>query len=340
MYFLKGIVGNRALGAVVLFAGLFAIAETALILMPRWRRTTLGKWAESRLARTPVYSIVKRLYWQATPGLLRRWFGKSRVSTLEDVLDYPRRHKSRTERVAAVAETVHFARQDGTGYELWSTSEGHWWIPTGQSPALIEVLAEQESGIYEDHQVTIRPGDVVLDCGANIGGYTRHALNAGAKVVVAVEPSADGVECLRRNLAEEIAEGKVIVCAKGVWSSERMLQLSGSGVAAHIVEKPRGELTGAVSVALTTIDQIVDNLKLTRVDFIKMDIEGAEVNALIGAQRTLSTFKPRLALAGYHRQKDSEEIPREVLKAWSGYTCQYGMCYHPALVRPETIFFH
>jgi hypothetical protein len=50
-----------------------------------------------------------------------------------------------------------------------------------------------------------------------------------------------------------------------------------------------------VKVPLTTVDELVSELKLRRVDF-KMDIEGAEKRALLGARRTLATYKPQLAM--------------------------------------------
>jgi FkbM family methyltransferase len=55
-----------------------------------------------------------------------------------------------------------------------------------------------------------------------------------------------------------------------------------------------------VQVLLTTIDKIVDELHLPRVDLIKMDIEGAEVKALAGARNTLSRFHPRMSTAAEH----------------------------------------
>ncbi len=50
----------------------------------------------------------------------------------------------------------------------------------------------------------------------------------------------------------------------------------------------------------------------TRVDFIKMDIEGAEPNAVRGARETIGRFKPRMALCLYHRAHDPIQIPKEV----------------------------
>jgi len=71
-----------------------------------------------------------------------------------------------------------------------------------------------------------------------------------------------------------------------------------------------------VKVPLTTVDDLVSELKLRRVDFIKMDIAGAEKRALLGARSTLVTYTPRLVIAAEHLPDDGEAIPLAV--------CRYG----------------
>ena len=58
------------------------------------------------------------------------------------------------------------------------------------------------------------------------------------------------------------------------------------------------------TIAVTTIDRVVEELNLTRLDMIKMDIEGAEIEALQGSANTLETLKPCLAIASYHRRNN------------------------------------
>ena len=75
----------------------------------------------------------------------------------------------------------------------------------------------------------------------------------------------------------------------------------------------------AVTVRAVTLDGLVDELKLDRVDFIKMDIEGAERHALAGASRLLAAYKPRLAICIYHAADDPDVVPRVVLAANDNY---------------------
>ena len=73
----------------------------------------------------------------------------------------------------------------------------------------MSLLSEQEQRIYgAPGDRGVHPGDVVFDCGAHVGTYTRESLKAGARLVVAIEPAPDNLEYLRRNLAKEIAAGQ------------------------------------------------------------------------------------------------------------------------------------
>jgi hypothetical protein len=93
-------------------------------------------------------------------------------------------------------------------------------------------------------------------------------------------------------------------------------------------------------VPLTTIDTIVEVLKLPRVDFIKMDIEGAEVPAIVGASLTLRRFRPRLAIATEHKPDDERTIPAAVHAARADYQMSCGPCLEAnGRVRPDVLYF-
>jgi FkbM family methyltransferase len=213
-------------------------------------------------------------------------------------------HQRATELTAA-AKPV---RQEG-GLDLFITPLGPFWVSQGDYlREFFGTIAEMEVDQYgkgEPH-----PGDVVLDCGANYGIYTRKALRDGAKLVVSIEPEPTLITCLRRTFEKEIARGRVIVVPKGVWDHEDTLVLH------RIPQRPWGDsflpaegAQSSVEAPLSTIDRIVSELGLSRVDFIKMDIEGAEERALVGAQQTIRRFHPRMAVCVYHQPSDPERIP-------------------------------
>ena len=205
-------------------------------------------------------------------------------------------------------------QREPSGYELVDTSRGQYWT-SRHEPLVGFLLAEQETEIYGDALHGVRPGDIVLDCGADIGVYTRTALFRGAKLVVAIEPAPSSVDALRRTFQREIAEGRVIVYPKGVWDKVDTLDLevsnggtmSGSSLVAHDKDRP-----GKIKVPLTTVDLMVEELHLPRVDFIKMDIEGAEKWALRGGAQTIAKFRPRMALSTEHFPDDATAVPHTV----------------------------
>jgi hypothetical protein len=99
---------------------------------------------------------------------------------------------------------------------------------------------------------------------------------------------------------------------------------------------PRDE---SVQVPLTTIDQLVNDLSLERVDFIKMDIEGSEQRAILGAKNTIARFKPRLAIAANHL--DPERIPALVREIWPEYQVEPSRCILKGWgIWPEMFYFH
>jgi FkbM family methyltransferase len=72
-------------------------------------------------------------------------------------------------------------------------------------------------------------------------------------------------------------------------------------------------------VSATSIDSFVQLKHLQQLDFIKMDIEGSEINAIIGAKNTIRDFRPPMAISIYHKLSDHWEIPLLILEYYSDY---------------------
>ena len=206
------------------------------------------------------------------------------------------------------------------GLDLWNTPHGKIWTVHGDA-ILRFLMYEQIRDVYQPSGHEIRNGDIVLDVGANIGMFTRTALARGASLVVAIEPAPQTLDALRRNLAKEIGEGRVVVYPKGAWDHDGEMELSVNEVnqANDTLVLLRESSRPTVRVTLTTIDKIVAELKLPRVDFIKMDIEGAEKPAIKGAENTIKRFRPRMSLSTEHLADDSAAIPALVHSIEPGY---------------------
>lgn len=241
------------------------------------------------------------------------------------------------ERIDAGARTVQL---DGP-LQLVDTPAGRWWVNAGDT-SFGFVLSEQRHEIYGTGQDGVQPGDVVLDCGANYGAFTKTALRQGASKVVAIEISPDTIGCLRRNLAPEISDGRVIVYPKGVWDKPDFLELAISdkgNFEANTVVYGR-DARKKVRVPVTTIDAIVEELRLDRVNFIKIDVEGAEKQALFGATNTLRRFHPKLALSSEHLADDYKSLPATVNGITAGYMAEATDCSDQLYnVRPQVLLF-
>ncbi|MEK7407725.1 MAG: FkbM family methyltransferase [Acidobacteriota bacterium] len=233
----------------------------------------------------------------------------------------------------SIERSARLVASDGN-LQLWEVPEaGRFWMHGRFGRLNAVVFAEYQKDIYSNGDVRVRPGDIVLDCGADYGAFTRKALQAGARTVLAIEIAPGKEPCLRRTFENEIAGGRVVVIPRGVWDRDDVLELDGDSVVLA-----RGQTK--VKVPVTTIDQIVSAAGLARVDFIKMDIEGAEKRALKGAAGTLRKFRPRLAIAAEHLPDDYLELPKSVRGILPGYTVSCGSCRKVGWrVIPDVLFF-
>jgi len=161
-------------------------------------------------------------------------------------------------------------------------------------------------------------GDFVIDGGAYFGDtalwFSKHVGESGK--VFAFEPLEYNFEILKKNIIENSLNNMITAVKKGIGEVEQRLNISGFGSGATIIscESSKGE-----SVDITTIDKFVMVNKIEHVNFIKMDIEGAELSALKGAQETLKKFRPKLAICVYHKGEDIIEIPEYLISAVPQY---------------------
>ncbi len=162
------------------------------------------------------------------------------------------------------------------------------------------------SGCYEPNEFALldqvlEPGMVFLDGGANEGVYS---VFAAARVgprgqVIAVEPSAREIERLKANIEINHAANIVIIDAA---LAERCASVK--LILAEAEHSGQNTLGGFIyqgvnaidvrCVRAVTIDDLARTHRLSRLDVLKLDLEGAEFRALIGARNTLTEFRPLL----------------------------------------------
>lgn len=142
--------------------------------------------------------------------------------------------------------------------------------------------------------VQVEPGDVVLDVGAGTGLFTNW-VKSRASLIVAVEPHPEH--------ATALSGPNVIVVQKGAWNQKGEMTLHLANYETSLLDVP-GMPT--VAVETDTLDSIVAGLN--KIDFIKMDIEGAEIEALQGAENVLRMAR-KVVVAAYHVRDGQPTYP-------------------------------
>ena len=191
---------------------------------------------------------------------------------------------------------------------------GKFWGHLGQELTMELLMKEQlVDRIYDHADSRVGSGDVVIDVGGHLGTFTRFALDRDAARVVVFEPEPKNLACLKRTFEDELRRGTVLLVEAAAWYEAGVLRFTGEDGTGHVDDQ------GEVSIRAVTIDDTVTALGLDRVDFIKMDIEGAEPDALAGARETLSKYGPRMALSSYHEPEHPREIRELVMAARPQY---------------------
>jgi FkbM family methyltransferase len=272
-------------------------------------------------------------------------FGRNRYATVGQMLRVPF-HLPNYTRPAQAAKHIRQLQTDSNGYTLWETPLGQLWASKGAS-SLTEMVAEQMQRTYGVGSQSVKAGDVVLDGGANIGIFCRVAFRLGAAQVIAIEPSPENLKCIRRNCADELAKNKLIIVPAGLWQKETTLWFAVNPVheeAGKLIDTPADLPLGhtLIEVPVVNVDALKKRLAVNRIDFIKLDIEGAEREALAGAVETLRSDKPRMAICMYHLDDDIDVLPALVTKANPTYKIETGMCLSDGSfwrLRPKILFF-
>lgn len=143
----------------------------------------------------------------------------------------------------------------------------------------------------------LQPGDVAVDVGANVGLLTvplALAVGPGGRVL-AVEPLPENVERLERNVHRNgIGNVTVVSAAAGAEDGEVQLQVAADSAFSSVEPVTKYRVSGALRVPCRRLDSLWDELGRPRVALVKIDVEGAELSVLDGAQELLRTSRPVL----------------------------------------------
>lgn len=144
-------------------------------------------------------------------------------------------------------------------------------------------------------RATLPAGGVFVDVGANIGAFSINLLRGTTGTRgVALEPVARTFDSLASNTARNGLADRLTTTHAAVGSEAgEVLMTSGLNAANHVVPRVRSTPSaGEERVRQVTLDDVVAGMATDRVDLLKLDVEGFELNVLAGAEATLARHAP------------------------------------------------
>lgn len=187
---------------------------------------------------------------------------------------------------------------------------GDYWLVCKRNVRLC--VREPGDALWQlpyQHLFQVESGDVVIDAGAYIGLFTISVARKARKVI-AIEPDPCNFSILQTNIALARLTNvklfnKALWCKRGRVKFYISEQPSSSSIFGERQSRTQHRV---IDIETVRLDEIVAEEHLSHVDFLKMDIEGAEIEALQGAVRTLRNTR-KVAIAAYHVRNGKPTAP-------------------------------
>lgn len=179
--------------------------------------------------------------------------------------------------------------------------------------------------------ICLTDGEVYIDAGAYVGDTAEEFISnmkaAGKRFshIYSFEPDPRNIELAEKRLA---AYDRVDFVPKGLWSRPGVLRFKSRDGGDHIGSGFEAPLAGSdwasgeneLRVPVTSLDTFFKDRPETEwPTLIKMDIEGSEREALLGAADVIRRKKPRLMICAYHKPEDIYDLPQTILKIREDY---------------------
>lgn len=274
-----------------------------------------------------------RLAAPSTPIDCRHAFERGEIDRLELWKHFAERHRLIAEHAAAIEGTQIAALVvEPSGLSVTLRNGLSFALDPEALREAPNVILSQ--GGYESFELALisrlaRGAKVVFDIGANIGWYSLHIARQEPQArVYAFEPVPTTHERLLVNLSRNAAGERVIPVRDGLADApgafDMFVPATSGSPAASLNELHPAEGSRRVACRFTTLDEFVAANAVDRLDFLKCDVEGAELRVLKGGTKTLARFRPAVVIEllrkwsaafGYH--------PNDVLDLFAslGYVC-------------------
>jgi FkbM family methyltransferase len=153
---------------------------------------------------------------------------------------------------------------------------------------------------WPDGIINFNENESLIECGSYDGGTLRtlcSKLNGSYERIYCFEPDAECKEVLLKVINEIDKEGKITFIPKGTYKESTTLHFSNEGVDTG---QSKVSEFGESVIEVVAIDDVISD----KITYIKMDVEGAELDTLIGAEHIITKYSPKLAICIYHNDED------------------------------------
>ena len=191
--------------------------------------------------------------------------------------------------------TYNLVKKNGLVYHKTTFSE----IVMFTKDALYPVVHDFK--LYQ-HCYKVKKNDYIIDAGANVGVISIFFSKIVGKYgkIFAFEPDKFNIDYMKNNIKLNLdIENNIFISNLLLWHSNTTIDFEEAGSEGSSAIWFSGNAK-VVKKETVTIDSWVNNNNIQKLDFIKMDIEGAEIEALDGCVETIKTLKPNFAIASYH----------------------------------------
>ncbi|MBQ7739329.1 MAG: FkbM family methyltransferase [Desulfovibrionaceae bacterium] len=167
------------------------------------------------------------------------------------------------------------------------------------------------SFIYDQYNykniVSVKKDDVCLDIGACLGDSALNFLEKQASKVYSFEIDHLSIKCMQETFGKLNVQNKIEIVNSGVFSNNGSCWYTPAHLGGgKITQEPINN--NSYQVPIVKLDDWCARTNC-KPDFIKMDIEGAEIDALKGAESVIKNYKPKLAISIYHTWEHRYQIP-------------------------------